>query len=145
MKVEKERLLKKANTADHYKQKLQASQHLEVEMRQLREENERLSRDAHEDTQHQVSLSNKLIGEYKQTLSKVEQDYQDLMDVKKRLEFENASLHEKVEDTNARLVRGQEEMLELNEKIQELESGTINKIDNLDDELTLTKQTDGDS
>jgi protein HOOK3 len=145
MKAEKEKLLKKANTADHYKQKLQASQHLEVEMRQLREENERLSRDAHEDAQHQLSLSNKLIGEYKQTLSKVEQDYQDLVDVKKRLEFENASVHEKAEDTNARLARDQEEIQELNEKIQELESGTANKIDNLDDELASTKQSDGDS
>ena len=99
MVVERDELRRKANTVDKYKQKLEALTALERENVQTRRELEDLKRKliaAEKKQQHYTGLEI-TIEEYTRTLSRVEQDANDLRNMKKQLDFDNAVLVQRLE------------------------------------------------
>lgn len=124
MKAERDSLAKKANVAERYKQKLQASQDLEKKNSELQEElgevrEELKSAQSAKQTVAGLELA---IHEYKRTLPKIEQDRHELQIVKQHLEFDNATLAERCEAANERHIRDKELIASLNDKLRSFQS-----------------------
>ncbi|MCJ1428302.1 hypothetical protein MMC29_006211 [Sticta canariensis] len=115
LKAEKDGLARRANTADRYKQKLQASQTLEKENAELREEvieiREQLK---------SAQPARKLVAgleveneEYKRTLPKIEQDRHELQIMKQHLELDNSTLAQRCERAEEQHTRDEERIASL--------------------------------
>ncbi|KAI9803953.1 MAG: hypothetical protein M1833_000234 [Piccolia ochrophora] len=128
IKVQRDTLAKKANAADRYKQKIQASQNLEQEARELRAEVEQLRSQSHlsgEQTQRAESLET-TIEQYKKTLERVERDAAEVQMMKKRLERDYTSLSQKWETLVEQRARDQDTIGDLQDKLQELDTSAQN-------------------
>lgn len=120
LKAERDSLAKKANTAERYKQKLEASQNLQKENAGLREE---LS-EMHEQLRSAQSCRDRVAGlevaieEYQRTLPKIEQDRHELQIVKQHLEFDNDALAQRCEAANEQIALDKETIANLTDKLR---------------------------
>lgn len=115
LKAEKDGLARRANTADRYKQKVQASQTLEKENAELREE----VIEVREQLKSAQSARKLVAGleveneEYKRTLPKIEQDRHELQIVKQHLELDNSTLVQRCERAEEQHTRDEERIASL--------------------------------
>ncbi|KAI9670141.1 MAG: hypothetical protein M1817_004478 [Caeruleum heppii] len=149
IRIERDHLAKKANMADRYKQKLQATQSLETENRHLRSEVDELHQRSRADEDalteargHQMTLE-----QYRKTVQRVEQDYSEIQTIKRRLELDNNALQEKLESSVEQRARDGDMIADLQDKIRELESGAVPEFDqngSLENELVVNDKTKAD-
>ncbi|KAL6251923.1 hypothetical protein RBB50_002133 [Rhinocladiella similis] len=125
MKIDRDKLARKANTAEKYRQKLEASQDLEKDNASLRTKLAEL--------QHQLKQSDSArassgelareIDEYRRLLPSIEQERYELNEMKKRLEFDYHALEARYHDTLEQLSRQQKEVEELQSRLQDYDDG----------------------
>lgn len=123
LKAEKDSLARKANTAERYKQKLQASQTLEKENAELREELNEVREQL-----KSAQLARKLVAgleveneEYKRTLPKIEQDRHELQIVKQHLELDNSTLARRCELAEEQHARDEERIASLSVELRNID------------------------
>lgn len=123
LKMENDRLSRQANTAEKYKQKLQASQNLEKENANLKKRISDLTSDLKNADSSETTLSKlqKQVEEYGALLPQVEQDRHELQQLKKSLEFDNHALTERVQEQNGQLAKEQERVEELRDRLRDYE------------------------
>lgn len=123
LKAEKDSLARKANTAERYKQKLQASQSLEKENSELREE----LNEVREQLKFAQSARKLVAGleveneEYKRTLPKIEQDRHELQIVKQHLELDNSTLARRCELAEEQHARDEERIASLSVELRNID------------------------
>lgn len=123
LKAEKDSLARKANTAERYKQKLQASQSLEEENSELREE----LNEVREQLKSAQSARKLVAGleveneEYKRTLPKIEQDRHELQIVKQHLELDNSTLARRCELAEEQHARDEERIASLSVELRNID------------------------
>ena len=115
LKLELEKQTRKANTAEKYVQKLQASQNIEKERDFLRKELEeaRSVISANHDLRRENVALQKSNDETSRTLSQIEQDNEELRMTKKQLRLTYDSLAQQVDALNERFAQDQETIADL--------------------------------
>ena len=142
LKTERDDLVRKANTAEKYKQKLQAGGDMQKENLEMRSELAELRQDyeAAKQARQQVAGLQKAVDEYKRVLPKIEQECHELQMMKKRLEFDNATLAQRCDKASQQHNRDQATIASLNEKSGYPDgvpaSPAIRETEALDSELT---------
>ena len=125
MKIERDRLARKANTAEKYRQKLEASQDLEKDNTNLRAKVTELQSQLKQSDFARTS-SNDLqreIDEYRRLLPSIEQERYELNEMKKRLEFDYHTLEARYHDTAEELSRQSHSVEELESRLRDYEDG----------------------
>ena len=107
IKIERDQLLRKANAAEKYKQKLQQGQDWEKQNSVLQAQVEELKKQLRQsDSKHfTTSELEREIDEYKRMLPRIEQDRHELSEMKKKLEYDNHILLAKLEHANQQQAR----------------------------------------
>lgn len=125
IKIERDRLSRKANTAEKYKQKLEASQDLEKENQNLRERVSELQLQIRQSDSRSMSSSDlqREIDEYRRLLPSIEQERHELNEMKKRLEFDYHTLEARYMDQSDQMRRQNEEMENLRDRLQDYDDG----------------------
>ncbi len=125
MKVDRDRLARKANAAEKYKQKLEASQDLEKENQSLRERVSELQVQIRQSDSRSLSTSDlqREIDEYRRLLPSIEQERYELNEMKKRLEFDYHTLEARYHDTAEQLRRQDKEVETLRGELQDYAEG----------------------
>lgn len=121
--------MKKANLAERYKKKLQATQDLQKQYEDLVEEFNEVRQQfsiADKDRQQVAGLL-QANEEYKRILPKIEQDRHELQMMKKQLEFDNAALAQRWDDANEQHARDQESIATLTDKLGDYELSQASK------------------
>src|SRR5271156_5685581 len=115
MKSERDRLSRRANAAEKYKQKLEAIQDVEKENSGLRAKISDLQSQLKQSDSIQVSSSDLLreVDEYRRLLPSIEQERHELNEMKKRLEFDYQILEARHQDALEQFTRQQNYMEEL--------------------------------
>ena len=115
MKRELEIQSRKANTADNYMRKLQASQAMEKERDSLRQELERVRSiaDGAEKSRQENMALRKSNDETSRTLSQIEQDFEELRKTNKQLRLTRDSAVQQVDALTERFAQDQETIAEL--------------------------------
>lgn len=123
LKTEKDQLARKANAAEKYRQKLQASQDFEKENQALKNQIKDLQQQLKDaDSQHRWSSEREVeLEEYRKVLPRIEQECTEIQDLKKSLEFNNHALGERLKSAEEQRERDDEIISELRERIRELE------------------------
>lgn len=123
VKTERDQLARKANAAEKYRQKLQASQDFEKENQTLKDKVKHLQQQLKEsDSAERISAGRDVeIEDYRQLVARIEQDRHEIQNVKKELEFNNHALHERLEAAEERNSRDEDTIGGLHERIRELE------------------------
>lgn len=126
MKTEKDQLARKANAAEKYRQKLQASQDYEKENQALKNQMKDILQQLKDaDSQHQWNVEREVeLEEYRKVLPRIEQECSEIQDIKKQLEFNNHALGERLKSAEDQRERDDEIISELRERIRELEGGS---------------------
>ena len=121
MKLEKDHLARKANAADKYKQKLEASQDLERDNQNLRERVTELQSQVRHSDSTTVAKSDmqRENEELRKLFSVIEQDYTETSEMKKRLEFDYQTLEARFHDRGEDLRRHQQTIEELQGRLQD--------------------------
>lgn len=145
VKVERDTYFKKANITEKYKQKLEASQKLQKENSEMRDElNEvreqlksfHLARQQFAD----LEVANE---EYKRTLPKIEQDRHELQIVKQHLEFDNAALAQRCVTADEQHARDKEQIASLTDTLHHVQiNRRPSSIEERGLEAELNKQED---
>ena len=127
IKIERDRLSRKANTAEKYKQKLEASQDLEKENQNLRERVSELQMQIRQSDTRSMSTSDlqREIDEYRRLLPSIEQERYELNEMKKRLEFDYHTLEARYHDTFEQLQRQNQEVEDLQGQIRDYGDGIM--------------------
>ena len=125
IKIERDRLSRKANTAEKYKQKLEASQELEKENQNLRERVSELQMQIRQSDSRSMSTSDlqREIDEYRRLLPSIEQERYELNEMKKRLEFDYQTLEARYYDTSDQLQRQNQEVENLQGQLRDYADG----------------------
>jgi hypothetical protein len=125
MKIERDRLARKANTAEKYRQKLEASQDLEKDNTNLRSKVAELQGQLKQSDFARASSSDlqREIDEYRRLLPSIEQERYELNEMKKRLEFDYHTLEARYHDTNEQLSRQNQVTEELQSRLRDYEDG----------------------
>ncbi|QKX64316.1 uncharacterized protein TRUGW13939_11490 [Talaromyces rugulosus] len=123
MKTERDQLTRKANAAEKYRQKLQASQDFEKENQALKTQVEDLQQQLKEADSNQRRSSERDVEleEYRRVLPRIEQDRHEIQSLKKQLEFNNHALTERLQSAEEQRDRDESLISELRERIRELE------------------------
>ena len=123
IKNERDQLSRKANAADKYRQKLQASQDFEKENQALKIQVKDLHQQLKETDSNQRSSSERDVEleEYRRVLPRIEQDRHEIQNLKKQLEFNNHALTERLQIAEEQRERDEAVISELRERIRELE------------------------
>lgn len=123
LKTEKDQLFRKANAAEKYRQKLQASQDFEKENQTLRNQIKDIQQQLKDaDLQHQLRSERDVeLEEYRKLLPRIEQDRHEIQNLKKQLEFNNHALTERLKIAEEQRERDDLLISELRERIRELE------------------------
>ncbi|EEP78361.1 predicted protein [Uncinocarpus reesii 1704] len=123
IKNERDQLSRKANAAEKYRQKLQASQDYERENQTLKLQVKDLKQQLIESDSNQrlSSEHNKELQKYKQLITQIEQDHHEIQNLKKQLEFDNHALTERLQGSEEQHSRDEATIAELRERIGELE------------------------
>ena len=124
LKIERDQILRKANAAEKYRQKLQAGQDLERESQTLKNQVKDLQQQLKEaDSQYRWSAErDRELEEYRKLLPHIEQDRHEIQNLKKELEFNNHALTERLRDANEQHERDDSFISELCDRVRELES-----------------------
>ena len=124
IKTERDNLAKKANTAERYKQKLQANQALQKQNEELREELDEVRQQlaSSEKGRQQVAGLQLAMEEYKRILPKIEREHHELQMMKKQLEFDNATLAQRWDTAKEQQARDQESIANLTDRLADLEN-----------------------
>jgi protein HOOK3 len=125
LKISHDKQLRKANTAEKYKQKLEASQSLETENNSLKVKIADLQvqlKQSDISNVGQVDLRRE-IDEYRRLLPSIEQERHELNEMKKRLELEYHALEARHQDTLEQLRRQSSAVEELQGRLQDYEEG----------------------
>ena len=145
VKADRDGLAKKANAAEKYKQKILASQDLQKENSELRQELMEIRQlyQGAEKARQQVPGLQRAVEDYKQVLEKVEQEHYELQRMKKQLEFDNKALASRWDEANARHIRDQESIADLSNKLRTMgESSSPSAREDGGLETELTAQDD---
>ncbi|RAO70641.1 uncharacterized protein BHQ10_006653 [Talaromyces amestolkiae] len=126
MKTEREQLVRKANAAEKYRQKLQASQDFEKENQTLKNQVKDLQQQLKDADSNQKRSSERDVEleEYRRVLPRIEQDRHEIQSLKKQLEFNNHALTERLQSAEEQRDRDEALISELRERIRELEGST---------------------
>jgi protein HOOK3 len=127
LKISHDKLLRKANAAEKYKQKLEALQSLETENNSLRTKIEDLQaqlKQSDSASVGQVDLRRE-IDEYRRLLPAIEQERHELNEMKKRLEFEYHALETRHQDALEQLRRQNSTVEDLQGRLQDYEEGNV--------------------
>ncbi|EED15046.1 microtubule binding protein HOOK3, putative [Talaromyces stipitatus ATCC 10500] len=126
MKTERDQLIRKANAAEKYRQKLQASQDFEKENQTLKNQVKDLQQQLKEADSNQKRSSERDVEleEYRRVLPRIEQDRHEIQSLKKQLEFNNHALTERLQGAEEQRDRDEALISELRERIRELEGST---------------------
>jgi len=125
MKIDRDRLARKANTAEKYRQKLEASQDLEKDNANLRTKVNDLQNQLKQSDSAQASSSDlqREIDEYRRLLPSIEQERYELNEMKKRLEFDYHTLEARYHDTTEQLTRQHQTVEDLQSRLADYEDG----------------------
>lgn len=125
MKIERDRLARKANTAEKYRQKLEASQDLEKDNANLRSKVNDLQNQLKQSDSAQASSSDlqREVDEYRRLLPSIEQERYELNEMKKRLEFDYHTLEARYHDTTEQLSRQHQAVEDLQSRLADYEDG----------------------
>lgn len=125
IKIERDRLSRKANTAEKYKQKLEASQSLEKDNQTLRNKVNELQMQLKQSDSSRMSSSDlqREIEEYRRLLPSIEQERYELNEMKKRLEFDYHTLQARYNDTVEELNKQHNTVEELQGRLRDYEDG----------------------
>ncbi|KIW67966.1 hypothetical protein PV04_03944 [Phialophora macrospora] len=125
MKIERDRLARKANTAEKYRQKLEASQDLDKENHNLRAKVTELQNQLKQSDFARASSSDlqREIDEYRRLLPSIEQERYELNEMKKRLEFDYHTLEARYHDSAEQLSRQNQAVEELQSRLRDYEDG----------------------
>lgn len=125
MKLERDRLSRKANAAEKYKQKLEAFQELEKENQSLRSRIEDLQDQLKQSDSTALSSSGlqREVEEYRRLLPAIEQERHELNEMRKRLEFDYQTLEARHQDTLEQFARHQGMVEDLRGRLREYEEG----------------------
>ncbi|KKZ59179.1 hypothetical protein EMCG_05426 [[Emmonsia] crescens] len=123
VKNERDQLSRRANAAEKYRQKLQASHDFEKENMALKNQVKDLQQQLRDTDINQKSSSERDVEleEYRRVLPRIEQDRHEIQNVKKQLEFNNHALTERLQSAEDQLARDEATISELRDRIRELE------------------------
>ncbi|KAJ5874494.1 Microtubule binding protein HOOK3 [Penicillium soppii] len=123
LRTEKDHLARKANAAEKYRQKLQASQDFEKENQTLKNQIKDLQQQLKEsDSQQRWSAERDVeLEEYRKLLPQVEQECNEIQNLKKQLEFNNHALTERLESADEQHERDDALISELRERLGEMD------------------------
>ncbi|PGH13740.1 hypothetical protein AJ79_03439 [Helicocarpus griseus UAMH5409] len=123
VKNERDQLSRRANAAEKYRQKLQASHDFEKENIALKNQVKDLQQQLRDTDISQKSSSERDVEleEYRRVLPRIEQDRHEIQNVKKQLEFNNHALTERLQSAEEQLARDEATISELRDRIRELE------------------------
>lgn len=123
IKNERDQLARKANAAEKYRQKLQASQDFEKENNALKNQVRDLQQQLKEIDSNQKTSSERDVEleEYRRVLPRIEQDRHEIQNLKKQLEFNNHALTERLQLAEDQHARDEATISELRDRIRELE------------------------
>lgn len=125
IKIERDSLIRKANTAEKYRLKLEASQDLEKENANLKAKVGDLQgqlRTSDSKTASSSSLARE-VEEYRRMLPAIEQDRHELNEMKKRVEFEYHMLQARYSESEEQLRRSRQEVEDLQGRLREYDEG----------------------
>ncbi|KAF7719224.1 Uncharacterized protein PECH_004850 [Penicillium ucsense] len=123
LRTEKEQLARKANAAEKYRQKLQASQDFEKENQVLKNQIKDIQQQLKEaDSQQRWSAEREVeLEEYRKLLPRIEQECNEIQNLKKQLEFNNHALTERLQSADEQHERDDALISELRERLGELD------------------------
>ncbi|KAJ1707606.1 microtubule binding protein HOOK3 [Aspergillus oryzae] len=123
LKTERDQLARKANAAEKYRSKLQASQDFEKENQTLKNQIQDLQQQLKESDSQQRWTSERDVEleEYRRVLPRIEQECSEMQSLKKQLEFNNHALTERLSSAEEQRERDDALISELRERIRELE------------------------
>ncbi|KAJ5156496.1 hypothetical protein N7492_009299 [Penicillium capsulatum] len=123
LRTERDQLARKANAAEKYRQKLQASQDFEKENQTLKNQIKDLQQQLKEtDSQQRWSSERDVeLEEYRKLLPRIEQECNEIQNLKKQLEFNNHALTERLQGADEQHERDDALISELRERLRELE------------------------
>jgi protein HOOK3 len=123
LKTDRDQLARKANAAEKYRQKLQASQDFEKENQSLKNQIRDLQQQLKDaDSQQRWSAEREVeLEEYRRVLPRIEQECSEIQNLKKQLEFNNHALTERLSSAEEQRERDDALISELRERIRELE------------------------
>lgn len=125
IKIERDNLSRKANTAEKYRLKLEASQDLEKENASLKTKIGDLQSQLRTSDTKTASSSNlaREVEEYRRMLPAIEQDRHELNEMKKRVEFEFHMLQARYSESEEQLRRSRQEVEDLQGRLREYDDG----------------------
>lgn len=123
LRTDRDQLARKANAAEKYRQKLQASQDFEKENSTLKNQIKDLQQQLKESDSQQRWTSERDVEleEYRKLLPRIEQECNEIQNLKKQLEFNNHALTERLESADEQHERDDALISELRERLGELE------------------------
>lgn len=123
IKIERDNLSRKANTAEKYRLKLEASQDLEKENASLKTKIGDLQGQLRTSDTKTASSSNlaREVEEYRRMLPAIEQDRHELNEMKKRVEFEFHMLQARYSESEDQLRRSRQEVEDLQGRLREFD------------------------
>lgn len=123
LRTEKDQLARKANAAEKYRLKLQASQDFEKENQTLKNQIKDIQQQLKEsDAQQRWSAERDVeLEEYRKLLPQVEQECNEIQNLKKQLEFNNHALTERLESADEQHERDDALISELRERLGEMD------------------------
>lgn len=125
IKIERDKLSRKANATEKYKLKLEATQDLEKEVVSLRARVTNLQsqvRQGDSSRAHSTDLQRE-IDEYRRILPNIEQERYELSEMKKKLEFDYHMLGTRYTDSEDQLRRSRQEVEELQGRLRDYDDG----------------------
>ncbi|KAJ5272843.1 hypothetical protein N7478_007968 [Penicillium angulare] len=123
LRTDRDQLARKANAAEKYRQKLQASQDFEKENQTLKNQITDLQQQLKETDSQQRWTSERDVEleEYRKLLPRIEQECSEIQNLKKQLEFNNHALTERLQGSDEQHERDDALISELRERLRELE------------------------
>ena len=126
IKIERDKLSRKANAAEKYRQKLEVSQEMEKENTILKTKVGELQAQLRQSDSRTASSSDlqREIDEYRRLLPSIEQERHELNEMKKRLELDYHMLQARYSDSEEQLRRSKQEVEDLQGQIRDYDDGT---------------------
>ncbi|KAJ5169082.1 uncharacterized protein N7482_004676 [Penicillium canariense] len=123
LRTERDQLARKANAAEKYRQKLQASQDFEKENQTLKNQIKDIQQQLKEsDSQQRWSSERDVeLEEYRKLLPRIEQECNEIQNLKKQLEFNNHALTERLQSADEQHERDDALISELRERLGEFD------------------------
>ncbi|KIV87995.1 hypothetical protein PV10_09174 [Exophiala mesophila] len=125
IKIDRDRLARKANTAEKYRQKLEASQDLEKDNATLRNKINDLQTQLKQSDFARATSSDleREVDEYRRLLPSIEQERHELNEMKKRLELDYHALEARYLDQAEQLSRQNQNVEDLQSRLRDYEDG----------------------